>query len=133
MNLILTIINYELYHIEDNLFLVATKYLRSSDKQIAKKARWINNKLVFIDTEFNSSVIPYYFFKRIREFIPNFLEPFHIYDSVVYKDKEYTIVDVKGRAKINDKWVDVISYIPKFGKIKCHREKQEFISKFKKI
>lgn len=131
MKLILRVLNYEVYHIEDNIFLVASKYKKAGFTSISKKAKWVNDKLVFIDKDFDSSKIPYYFFKRLKEFIPNFLEPFHVYDAVVYKDKEYTIVDTKGKIKIGKEWVDAISYIEKYGKVRFHREKQDFINKFK--
>lgn len=58
---------------------------------------------------------------------------FKVDDTVVYKNKEYTVVDVSGLAKINGEWKEVISYIEKFGKVKFHREKEDFINKFKLI
>ncbi len=137
MKLVFKILNYELYHIEDNLFLVATKYKRPNSNHFSRKALWIDNegfcKLTFIDKDFNENIIPNYFFKRVHNFIHNYLAPFRVYDTVIYKDKLYTIVDTKGLAKINGEWKEVISYIEKFGKVKYHREKEDFINKFKLI
>ena len=130
MNLVFKVLNYELYHSEDNVFVLVKSSLREWGYSF--RVLWEDNKLYFVNDE-NKLDIPKYVQKRAREVIPKFFKPFKIYDTVVYKDKEYTIIDTNGKAKINGEWKDVISYIAKFGKVKYHREKEDFISKFKLI
>lgn len=130
MKLVFKVLNYELYHSEGDIFYLMR--LAETGERYSKPAIWKDLKLSFIDNV-EKVVIPRYVQKRAREVIPRFFRPFKIYDTVEYKDKEYTIVDNTGLAKINGEWKEVISYITKFGKVKYHREKEDFINKFKLI
>ncbi len=130
MKLIFKVLNYELYHIKNNIFLLNRLSIKGWGYSF--HVLWKDNKLSFINNE-NKLVIPQYVQKRAKETIYKFFKPFKVYDTVIYKDKLYTIVDTNGLAKINGEWKEVISYIEKFGKVKFHREKQDFIDKFKLI
>ncbi len=130
MKLVFKVLNYELYHSEDDKFYLIR--LAETGERYSKPVIWKDSKLSFVDNK-EQIIIPSYVQKRAREVIPRFLKPFKVYDTVIYKDKLYTIVDSKGLAKINGEWKEVISYIEKFGKVKYHREKEDFINKFKLI
>jgi len=129
MKLVFKVLNYELYHSEGDIFYLMR--LAQTGELYSEKVVWRDKTLYFAnETKFS---FPQYVQKRAREVIPRFFRPFKVYDTVSYKDKEYTVVDVTGLAKINGEWKEVISYIEKFGKVKYHREKEDFINKFKLI
>ena len=130
MKLVFKVLNYELYHSEDDIFYLMKLCVKGSN--YSEKVIWKDLKLSIVDNT-SKRIIPNYVQKRAREVIPRFFRPFKVYDTVSYKDKDYTIVDVTGLAKINGEWKEVISYIEKFGKVKYHREKEDFINKFKLI
>jgi len=130
MKLVFKILNYELYHSDNDRFYLMR--LAEKGERYSKPAIWNDLKLSFIDNK-EQLIIRSYVQKRAREVIPRFFRPFKVYDTVSYKDKDYTVVDVTGLAKINGEWKEVISYIEKFGKVKYHREKEDFINKFKLI
>jgi len=135
MKLILTFINFNLYHKEENIFVLETNYNRWNKTNWSRTIYWNNDEIVFkeVISEKDYKKIPKYIIRKLEVFIPKYLSPFKVNDTVVYKNKEYTVVDVTGLAKINGEWKEVISYIEKFGKVKYHREKEDFIDKFKLI
>lgn len=132
MILIFKVINFELYHIENNTFLLVSHYMNIGKKRFSEKVLWTNNKLEFINNK-EGLIIPNYVVKRAKEKVPKFLEPFKKYDAVVYKDVEYIVVNTDSKMQINGEWKDCISYIRKYNKTIFHREKEDFIKKFKKI
>lgn len=130
MKLVFKILNYELHHSEEDIFYLMKLCVKGDN--YSEKVIWKDLKLSIVDNS-NKRIIPTYVQRRAKQVIPRFLKPFKIYDTVEYKNKDYTIVDVNGLAKINGEWKEVISYIEKFGKVKYHREKEDFINKFKLI